>query len=68
MSAYGLSYAPAPSNGRLFSTPTQLPIVFLAMLVSTVPVSVFGTYFAMGISPFWTPDQYSEGRLFLYRH
>ncbi|KAH9173650.1 hypothetical protein EDB89DRAFT_1956923, partial [Lactarius sanguifluus] len=36
----------------------MIPIVFLAMVVSTVPASVLGERFAMGVSPFWTPDQY----------
>ena len=30
------------------------------MLVSTVPISMLGAHFAMGVRPFWTPDQYSE--------
>ena len=37
----------------------QFAIVFVAMLVSTVPMSILGARFAMGIRPFWTPDQYS---------
>lgn len=32
--------------------------VFFAMFVSTIPVSVIGTRFAMGVEPFWTPEQY----------
>ncbi|KAH9047058.1 hypothetical protein EDB84DRAFT_1463457 [Lactarius hengduanensis] len=36
----------------------MIPIVFLAMVVSTVPTSILGGRFAMGVSPFWTPDQY----------
>jgi len=36
----------------------QFPIVFIAMLVSTVPMSILGARFAMGVRPFWTPDQY----------
>jgi len=36
----------------------MFPIVFLAMLVSTVPVSILGAHFAMEIRPFWTPYQY----------
>ncbi|KAF8268469.1 UPF0014-domain-containing protein [Lactarius quietus] len=33
-------------------------IVLLAMLCSTVPISVLGARFAMGVHPFWTPAQY----------
>ncbi|KAH9033216.1 hypothetical protein EDB83DRAFT_2507875 [Lactarius deliciosus] len=36
----------------------MIPIVFLAMVVSTVPTSILGGRFAMGVNPFWTPDQY----------
>ncbi|KAH8976575.1 hypothetical protein EDB86DRAFT_2967439 [Lactarius hatsudake] len=36
----------------------MIPIVFLAMVVSTVPTSILGGRFAMSVSPFWTPDQY----------
>jgi uncharacterized protein (TIGR00245 family) len=36
----------------------MFPIVFIAMLVSTVPMSILGARFAMGVRPFWTPDQY----------
>ena len=28
------------------------------MLVSTIPVSIIGTQYAMSVSPFWTPAQY----------
>lgn len=30
------------------------------MLLSTIPVSIIGTRFAMGVEPFWTPAQYSK--------
>ncbi|KAN0132361.1 Uncharacterized protein family (UPF0014) domain containing protein [Lactarius tabidus] len=33
-------------------------IVFVAMLVSTVPMSILGAHFAMSVRPFWKPDQY----------
>ncbi|KAI9442049.1 hypothetical protein BJY52DRAFT_1128667 [Lactarius psammicola] len=36
----------------------MFPIVFFAMLFSTVPTSIIGQHFAMGVRPFWTPDQY----------
>lgn len=36
----------------------MFPIVFFAMLVSTVPMSIIGARFAMSVRPFWTPDQY----------
>ncbi|EJF64890.1 hypothetical protein DICSQDRAFT_80679 [Dichomitus squalens LYAD-421 SS1] len=32
--------------------------VFLGMLGSTIPVSIVGARFAMGIQPFWKPEQY----------
>jgi len=38
----------------------MFPIVFIAMIVSTVPMSILGARFAMGVRPFWTPEQYSE--------
>ncbi|KAI0263324.1 hypothetical protein BGY98DRAFT_928640, partial [Russula aff. rugulosa BPL654] len=33
-------------------------VVFTTMLVSTIPVSIIGAYFAMGIDPFQSPEQY----------
>jgi ABC-type iron transport system FetAB permease component len=36
----------------------MFPIVFVAMLVSTVPMSILGAHFAMGVRPFWSPAQY----------
>lgn len=56
MSAYG-ALELLPLTGRLFN-PSQFPIVLFAMLVSTVPVSILGAHYAMGIRPFWMPDQY----------
>ncbi|KAF9001556.1 hypothetical protein BDQ17DRAFT_1281401 [Cyathus striatus] len=32
--------------------------VLIAMLGSTIPVSILGTRFAMSVTPFWTPIQY----------
>ncbi|KAJ3559409.1 hypothetical protein NP233_g11270 [Leucocoprinus birnbaumii] len=32
--------------------------ILVAMLGSTIPVSILGTRFAMGIKPFWVPIQY----------
>lgn len=37
----------------------QLPLVFVCMVVSTIPVSILGSRFAMSTEPFWTPNQYS---------
>ena len=34
--------------------------VLIAMLISTIPVSILGVQFAMRVLPFWTPAQYSE--------
>jgi len=36
----------------------MMSAVFISIIVSTVPVSVVGTRFAMGISPFWIPEQF----------
>ncbi|KAI0034766.1 UPF0014-domain-containing protein [Vararia minispora EC-137] len=33
-------------------------IVICSMLFSTIPISILGIRFAMGISPFWQPEQY----------
>ncbi|KAF8498559.1 UPF0014-domain-containing protein [Russula emetica] len=32
--------------------------VLIAMLTSTIPVSILGAQFAMRVFPFWTPEQY----------
>jgi len=37
--------------------------VLVAMMASTIPVSVLGVKFAMRVMPFWTPEQFSQ-----YRH
>ncbi len=36
--------------------------VLIAMLVSTIPVGIFGIQYAMRVFPFWTPAQFSEYR------
>ncbi|EPQ52485.1 UPF0014-domain-containing protein [Gloeophyllum trabeum ATCC 11539] len=36
----------------------MFPSVLLAMVGSTIPVSIIGTRFAMAIRPFWIADQY----------
>ncbi|KAI0248908.1 UPF0014-domain-containing protein [Lactifluus subvellereus] len=36
----------------------MFPAVLAAMLVSTIPTSILGARFAMGIVPFWRPEQY----------
>jgi len=36
----------------------MVPVVFSAMFISTIPVSIIGSRFAMGQQPFWVPDQY----------
>lgn len=38
----------------------MLPIVLAGLLGSTVPVSIIGTRFALGVKPFWTPEHYGE--------
>lgn len=45
----------------------QFPAVLLGMLVSTIPVSIIGTRFAMSVEPFWKPIQYSEWKVIGYR-
>jgi hypothetical protein len=34
--------------------------VLIAMLASTIPVSILGIQFAMRVSPFWTPEQFGQ--------
>ncbi|THH17902.1 hypothetical protein EW146_g2992 [Bondarzewia mesenterica] len=36
----------------------RFPAVLFAMLFSTIPTSILGVHFAMGIRPFWRPEQY----------
>ncbi|KAF8954400.1 ABC transporter-like protein [Flammula alnicola] len=36
----------------------MFPAVLVAMLGSTIPISIIGSRFAMSIQPFWTPIQY----------
>jgi len=36
----------------------MFPAVLVAMLVSTVPVSILGTHYAMHVVPFWAPGHY----------
>jgi hypothetical protein len=59
VSQYGASWTRTPHTDTLVHT-IQFPIVFVAMLVSTVPMSILGAHFAMGVRPFWSPAQYSE--------
>jgi len=40
-------------------TEMQFPAVLIAMLGSTIPISILGAKFAMSVEPFWTPIQYS---------
>lgn len=44
----------------------QFPAVLLAMLVSTLPISMITTSFIMPVEPFWRPEQYSEYRVWGY--
>ena len=34
--------------------------VFIAMVASTIPVSILGLKFSMRVFPFWTPEQFSQ--------
>lgn len=36
----------------------MFPAVLIAMLGSTIPISILGSKFAMSVEPFWTPIQY----------
>ncbi|KAF9555137.1 ABC transporter-like protein, partial [Agrocybe pediades] len=36
----------------------MFPAVLVAMLCSTIPISILGSRFAMSVQPFWTPIQY----------
>ncbi|KAH9481138.1 UPF0014 membrane protein [Psilocybe cubensis] len=36
----------------------MFPAVLIAMLGSTIPISILGARFAMSVDPFWTPIQY----------
>jgi len=36
----------------------MFPAVLVAMLGSTIPISIIGTKFAMAVTPFWTPIQF----------
>lgn len=38
----------------------QFPAVLLAMMVSTIPISLLTTRFIMEAEPFWAPEQYIE--------
>jgi hypothetical protein len=42
----------------LTSQTNMFPLVLCSMLVSTVPISVVGSQFALAQKPFWQPDQY----------
>jgi hypothetical protein len=37
----------------------KFPAVLVAMLCSTIPISIIGAKFAMVVTPFWTPIQFS---------
>ena len=38
----------------------KFPAVLVAMLGSTIPVSIVGAKFAMSVTPFWAPTQFSK--------
>ena len=37
---------------------SKFPAVLVAMLCSTIPISILGTKFAMAATPFWDPIQF----------
>lgn len=47
----------------LIGKTNMFPLVLCSMLVSTVPVSVLGSQFALAQHPFWQPDQYGQSSL-----
>ena len=38
----------------------KFPAVLMAMLGSTIPISIIGTKFAMSVTPFWAPIRFSK--------
>jgi len=40
----------------------MFPAVLIAMLGSTIPISIIGTKFAMSVTPFWAPTQFSKSQ------
>ncbi len=46
-----------PKSCDLHPRLSQFPAVLVAMLVSTIPVSILGAHFSMDVT-FWTPEQY----------
>ncbi|KDQ52681.1 hypothetical protein JAAARDRAFT_162520 [Jaapia argillacea MUCL 33604] len=45
-------------NKSKFRFNHMFPCVLVAMVGSTIPVSVIGTRFAMSVEPFWLPEQF----------
>ena len=39
---------------------SKFPAVLVAMLGSTVPISIIGTKFAMSVTPFWAPIRFGK--------
>ena len=44
----------------LISVSKKFPAVFVAMLGSTIPIGILGVKFAMAVTPFWAPVQFSK--------
>ena len=38
----------------------KFPVVLVALLGSTIPISIIGNKFAMSFTPFWDPFQFSK--------
>ena len=38
----------------------EFPAVLVIMLGSTIPISIVGSKFAMSVTPFWAPAQFSK--------
>lgn len=55
-------YCAPPERISIPSIFLKFPIVLVALLASTIPVSILGTQFAMLVLPFWTPEQFSQYR------
>lgn len=56
----GRSFPTLTTHTTRINDNSQFPLVLTSLLAGTVPISILGTNFAMGVRPFWLPDQYSE--------
>ena len=59
MSEYG-TWGLIPAEGHGLQFFSKFATVLVAMMASTIPVSIVGVKFAMRVAPFWTPEQFSQ--------